>query len=126
MRVPEPGPSGTGTIYVERTVGQILATAIRPNGGPALGSQNPAAMASVAAMGIRFCKHHGSDQQRLFIADDVVCEGCSVTRGGPKAELTRFCHGWPERSVTSSDSTIRFAAAVCHSRGPVVSRNWAV
>jgi hypothetical protein len=72
VRVPEPGPGGTGTVQVERTVGQILATAIRPNGRPTLDTPNTTAMTTVAAMGVRLCRHHGSDQQRLFIADDVV------------------------------------------------------
>jgi hypothetical protein len=72
VRVSEPSPTGTGTVQVERTVGQILGTTIRPNGRPVLGTPNTAALTTVAAMGIRMCKHHGSDQQRLFIADDVV------------------------------------------------------
>ena len=72
VRVAEPGPGGNGTVQVERTVGQILGTAIRPNGRPVLATPNSAALTTVAAMGIRICKHHGSDQQRLFIADDVV------------------------------------------------------
>jgi hypothetical protein len=72
VRVSEPSPSGNGSVQVERTIGQILGTAIRPNGRPGLGTPNSTALTTVAAMGVRFCKHHGSDQQRLFIADDVV------------------------------------------------------
>ena len=125
VRVAEPGPSGTGTVQVERTVGQILGTAIRPNGRPVLATPNSAALTTVAAMGIRICKHHGSDQQRRSLPTTWFSEDCSVTRGGLKAGLTRFSHGWPGRSVTSSGWMGRCGPAVCHSRGLVVSRNWA-
>ena len=70
VRVPEPGPNGT--VHVERTVGQILATEVRPNGRPGLETPNSPAVATVAAMGVRVYHPRGGDPARIFIADDIV------------------------------------------------------
>ena len=72
VRVPEPGPGGTGTVHVERTVGQILATEVRPNGRPGLETPNSSAVTTVAAMGVKLYCPRGGDQARIFIADDIV------------------------------------------------------
>ncbi len=72
VRVPEPGPGGTGTVHVERTVGQILATEVRPNGRPVLETRNTPAVTTVAAMGVKLYCPRGGDQARIFIADDIV------------------------------------------------------
>jgi len=71
VRVPEANPDG-GTVHVERTVGQILAADVRPNGRPSLGTPNSPAVTTVAAMGVKlYCPRDG-DQARVFIADDIV------------------------------------------------------
>ena len=72
VRVPEASPTGTGTVQVERSIAQILATDIRPNGRAVLSVQNVTALTTVAAMGIRIYKPRNEDQSRVFIADDVV------------------------------------------------------
>jgi hypothetical protein len=72
VRVPESGPGGTGTVHVERSVGQILANEVRPNGRAVLSSQNSTATSTVAAMGLRIFVPRNETQPRLFIADDEV------------------------------------------------------
>jgi hypothetical protein len=72
VRVPETGPGGTGTVHVERSVGQILANDIRPNGRAVLSSQNSTATSTVAAMGLRIYVPRNEIQPRMFIADDIV------------------------------------------------------
>ena len=124
VRVPETAPGGN-TVHVERTVGQILATSIRTSGRPVLGTPNTAALTTVAAMGVKICKHHGSDQQRLFIADEVVRRQLLRDTRWARAGSTRSCHGWLGLSATSSGWTTRCGAEVCHSLGQIVSENWA-
>ena len=34
--------------------------------------RRPLVRAALAAMGVKICKHHGSDEPRLFIADEAV------------------------------------------------------
>ncbi len=72
VRAPEPAPSGTGTVHVERTVAQILATDSRANGRASLSTPNSTAVTTVAAMGVRLYKPRGEDGTRIFIADDIV------------------------------------------------------
>ena len=71
VRVPETNP-GAGTIQVERTIAQILATDVRPNGRHPLSGHNTAAIATVATMGIRLYTPRGGTEPRIFIVDDIV------------------------------------------------------
>ncbi len=70
VRVPE--TNGSGTAHVDRTIAQVLATDIRPNGRHALGGPNTAGLATVAAAGIRIYTPRGGSEPRIFIADDIV------------------------------------------------------
>jgi hypothetical protein len=72
VRVPEPGPGGTGTVHVERTVAQILSTDTRPSGRPSLDTPNGAALTSVATAGVRLYTPRDGGGTRIFIADDIV------------------------------------------------------
>jgi hypothetical protein len=72
VRVPETAAGATsGTIYVERTVGEILGVGLgRGVRGP-LGPQNTTASDIVAARGVRIFQRKDKSQ-RLFVSDDVV------------------------------------------------------
>ena len=72
IRVPEPVPTGSGTIQVLRSVAEVISSEMRPNGRTALNSPNSAALAAVTAMGIRIYRSRRDSQLRLFIADDEV------------------------------------------------------
>jgi hypothetical protein len=71
VRVPETGSNGSGTIYVERTVGQILNAGTRAGGRVPLTSTNSLAESIVAAHGLRII-HRRDRTLRLFVSDDVV------------------------------------------------------
>ncbi|MGO9114254.1 MAG: hypothetical protein ACLP9L_33990 [Thermoguttaceae bacterium] len=72
VRVPEAAAGiGSGTIYVERTVGQILSTAMARNGRPPLAPPSSTALDIVAAHGLRIVQRR-DNTQRLFVSDDVV------------------------------------------------------
>lgn len=72
VRVPEAAPgNGSGTIYVERTVGEILTAGLgRGVRGP-LGQQNTTASEIVAGRGVRIVQRKDKTQ-RLFVSDEVV------------------------------------------------------
>jgi len=63
--------NGSGTVYVERTVGEILGAGLgRGIRGP-LGPQNTTASDIVAANGVRIIQRKDKSQ-RLFVSDEVV------------------------------------------------------
>ncbi len=72
VRVPETAAGdGSGTIYVERTVGDILSEGLgRGLRGP-LGQQNTTASEIVAGRGVRIFQRKDKTQ-RLFVSDEVV------------------------------------------------------
>ena len=90
VRVPETNP-GAGTIQVERTIAQILATDVRPNGRHPLSGHNTAAIATVATMGIRLYTPRGGTEPRIFIADDIVRRQLLQDTRWREAGSTSFC-----------------------------------
>ena len=71
VRVCEPATGGQGSMYVERSISQILAPQIRPDGRPTLAVTNKAAEETIAAKGIKVVQARGG-QHRLFIAHETV------------------------------------------------------
>ena len=72
VRVSEPSEAGNGSVYAERSISQILGPLARSGGRTTLAASNKAAEETIAAKGVRVVQRKGSNQQRLFIADDVV------------------------------------------------------
>jgi len=60
-------------------------------------------------MGVRFCKHHGSDQQRLFIAADVVLRRLLRDTRWSQSRIDRILSrlAGAERDQQRLDGTVR-------------------
>ena len=71
VRVSETPPGGN-TVHVERTIAQVLATEVRPDGRHTLTGTNTAGLATVAAAGVRIYWPRNGEQPRVFIADEIV------------------------------------------------------